>query len=95
MANLESAARACPTWLQTCVFALDGEPMPGAERAAYLELLARAVGAGVPLRGVMLYGLARESMQPEAGRLSRVGLDYLEGFAAEIAALGLAVKVTE
>lgn len=94
-AHLEIAARLCPTWVQTCVFALDGEPMPQVERAAYLDFLRRAVEASVPVRGVMLYGLARPSMQPEAARLARVERGWLDGLAREIAALGLAVKVSE
>jgi hypothetical protein len=46
-------------------------------------------------RGVLLYGIARNSMQPEAPRLSALTLDQLERFSQRIRELGLAVKVRE
>jgi len=92
--NLRAVAMLCPTWLQTCVFALDGEPPGRAECDAYLAFL-RGVLPGVPLRGVLLYGLARPSMQPEARRLSRLPAAWLEAFAAEIRKTGIAVKVSQ
>lgn len=93
-ASLKAAARACPTWVQTCAFALDGVPPSDEERRAYLELLERAREEGVELAGVLLYGLARESHQPEAPRLSRVNEAWLEVWAAEIRGLGLEVRVS-
>ncbi len=92
--NLSIAAHACPTWVQTCVFALDGAPPSEAEQRAYLELLAERLDAGVPIRGVLLYGLARQSHQPEAARLSPLPAQWLESYAERIRSLGLAVKVT-
>jgi hypothetical protein len=92
--NLITAAGLCPTWVQTCVFALDREPPSHAEREAYLSLLKQAQDGGADLKGVLLYGLARPSMQPEAARLSALPLEWLEGFAADIRRLGLEVKVT-
>ena len=90
--NLSLAAKLCPTWLQTCMFALDSEPPSENERKAYLNFL---VGLkGVPLKGVLLYGLARPSLQPEASRLAALPCDWLKSFAAEISALGLATKVS-
>jgi wyosine [tRNA(Phe)-imidazoG37] synthetase (radical SAM superfamily) len=64
--RLKACAQLCPTWVQTCVFGLDGEPPAETEVHAYLDLLARARAEAVPLRGVLLYGLARPSLQPEA-----------------------------
>jgi wyosine [tRNA(Phe)-imidazoG37] synthetase (radical SAM superfamily) len=92
--NLSIAARACPTWVQTCVFALDGAPPPEAEQSAYLALLRERLQAGVALRGVLLYGLARKSWQPEAARLSRLPAEWLESYAERIRALGIEVKAT-
>ncbi|MCC6407999.1 MAG: radical SAM protein [Planctomycetes bacterium] len=92
-ANVELAARAAPTWLQTCVFARRGLPPSEPERRAYLAFVGELVQSGVPLRGVLLYGLARPSLQPEAPELSRLPAEWLEDFAAEIRALGLAVEV--
>ena len=92
--RLATAARLCPTWLQTCVFALDGSPPSDAEQDAYLALLRRIREERIPLQGVLLYGLARPSMQPQAPRLSALPAAWLEAFAGRIRAAGLAVKVS-
>ncbi len=89
--RLLACARTCPTWVQTCVFAVDGQPPRGEEIAAYLALLARAADT---LAGVHLYGLARPSMQPEAPRLARLSPAWLETLAARIRTLGLTVRVS-
>ncbi|HEX8980628.1 MAG TPA: radical SAM protein [Parasulfuritortus sp.] len=91
--NLGICARLCPTWLQTCVFALDGQPPAETEVEAYLEFLKRARADGVPLDGVLLYGLARASTQPEAERLSRLPAEWLTELATRIGQAGLVVRV--
>jgi wyosine [tRNA(Phe)-imidazoG37] synthetase (radical SAM superfamily) len=91
--RLAGVARLCPTWLQTCVFALDGKPPSEAEQAAYLAAVARIRQQSIPLQGVLLYGLARPSMQPQASRLSALPTEWLDAFAERIRAAGLPVKV--
>lgn len=93
-ARLRIAAALCPTWLQTCVFALDGLAPSTLEQAAYLELAHRICIEQIPVQGVLLYGLARPSMQPQAPRLSALPAAWLEDFAERIRAAGLAVKVS-
>ncbi len=92
--RLTLAAHLCPTWLQTCMFARDGEPPAEAEQEAYLAAVARIVHERIPVRGVLLYGLARPSLQPQAPRLSALPAAWLEAFADRIRAAGLAVTVT-
>jgi wyosine [tRNA(Phe)-imidazoG37] synthetase (radical SAM superfamily) len=92
--RLAMAARLCPTWLQTCVFALDGAPPSEPEQAAYLAAVMRIRQESIPVQGVLLYGLARPSMQPQANRLSVLPIEWLNGFAAKIRAAGLPVKVS-
>ena len=92
--NLRACAALCPTWLQTCRFAFDGEPPAEAEDAAYLALLRRLRADGVPLAGVLLYGLARPSQQPEAPRLRALPEADLEAFADRVRALGVIVRVS-
>lgn len=92
--RLELTARLCPTWLQTCVFALDDAPPSDAEQAAYLAAVARIRQRQIPVQGVLLYGLARPSMQPQAGRLSALPAAWLDEFAARIRSAGLPVKVS-
>ncbi len=89
--HLALAASLCPTWIQTCVFALDAMPPTAVEQEAYLALLSRLVMQGVPLKGVLLYGIARQSHQPEAPRLSALPQAWLADFARRIEQLGLSV----
>lgn len=94
--QLAACASRCPTWLQTCMFRFDGEDPPEEELVAWLELVERALAQGVRLEGVLLYGLARPSLQPEAPRLERLPLEWLDAFAERIRArTGLAVRVSE
>ncbi|MDP2027707.1 radical SAM protein [Sulfuriferula sp.] len=88
------AASLCPTWLQTCVFAFDGAAPSTVEQQAYLAMLAQVQAEQLPLQGVLLYGLARPSMQPEAAQLSALPAIWLETFAEQIRALGITVKVS-
>ncbi len=93
--NLKIAAQLCPTWLQTCLFALDDAAPSQAELDAYLNLLVRAGAEDLPLRGVLLYGLARPSLQPEATRLSVLPEAWLTDFARQIQdRSGLPVKLS-
>ena len=92
--RLAATARLCPVWLQTCVFALDGAPPSDVEQAAYLAAVGRIRQESIPVRGVLLYGLARPSMQPQASRLSTLPVEWLDAFAEKIRAAGLPVKVS-
>jgi len=92
--NLRVATSLCPTWIQTATFALDDQPTPPQERQAYLHFLARCREEVIPLQGILLYGLARPSLQPEAPRLSQPPSAWLEAFASDIRQLGLAVKLS-
>lgn len=94
LANLEKAATLCPVWIQTCLFALDGEPPPPEEQQAYLDFLHQALERAIPLQGVMLYGLARPSQQPEAWRLSPLSVTWMKEFTQKIQTLGIQVKLT-
>ncbi len=92
--QVRTAAALCPTWIQTCMFACDGLGPSNTEVSAYLDFLASLKNADIPVRGVMLYGLARPSMQEEALRLSALDIRHLESMAARISALGMDVQVT-
>ena len=92
--RLKIAAALCPTWLQTCVFALDGKPPGAVEQAAYLAAVTRIREQNIPIQGVLLYGLARPSLQPQANRLSALPAEWLNAFAGSIRAAGLPVKVS-
>lgn len=90
--NLARCAQLCPTWVQTCMFRWDGEAPTASDIDAYVALL-EAAGIGA-LRGVLLYGIARQSMQPEAIRLAPLGVDELEAIAERMRKKGLTVRVS-
>jgi hypothetical protein len=91
LARLKQCAELCPTFIQTCMFALDGEPPHEDDIVAYLELIAQVQQQ---VQGVHLYGLARPSYQVEAPRLSRLSPDWLEAVAQRIRQLGFTVYVS-
>jgi wyosine [tRNA(Phe)-imidazoG37] synthetase (radical SAM superfamily) len=90
--SLRRCAELCTTWVQTCLFALDGAGPTEADLAAYVDVLKSAGIDG--LAGVHLYGLARPSMQPEAPRLARLPAARLEAIAGRLRAEGLTVLVS-
>ncbi|WP_051710845.1 radical SAM protein [Andreprevotia chitinilytica] len=92
--HLAAACAACPTWVQTCMFGLDGALPSEAEITAYLDYLACLPAQGIRIEGVLLYGLARPSMQTEAPRLTAAPAAWMEALAAQIRALGLTVKLS-
>lgn len=89
--RLRKCASVCPTFIQTCMFALDGAPPAEDDILAYLHLVNQVKNE---VEGVHLYGLARLSMQPESSRLSRLSAEWLEAMAQRIRQLGLAVYVS-
>ncbi|MBX3128324.1 MAG: radical SAM protein [Polyangiaceae bacterium] len=93
--NLAAVAQRCPTWIQTCLFSWSGAPPSEDERSAYLEAMDRLVGAAVPIRGVLLYTIARPSHQPEAAELGSLSREWLDDFAERIRERGLPVDVSE
>ena len=92
--HLAIAADLCPTWVQTCMFAIDGQLPSGTAVDAYLQCLRQVLADGVKLQGVLLYGLARPSLQPAAGRLSAAPEAWMNALAEKIKALGLFVKLS-
>lgn len=89
--RLACCAGLAPTWVQTCLFRLDGAAPTEAEIRAWLALLAPLAST---LAGVYLYSLARPSQQKEASRLERLEAGALEAVAARIRQLGLKVRVS-
>jgi wyosine [tRNA(Phe)-imidazoG37] synthetase (radical SAM superfamily) len=89
--RLACCAALAPTWVQTCLFRLDGEAPAEPELQAYLALLAPLAPA---LAGVHLYSLARPSLQKEAPRLRRMEAERMEEVAQRIRQLGLTVRVS-
>jgi wyosine [tRNA(Phe)-imidazoG37] synthetase (radical SAM superfamily) len=89
--RLRQCATLCPTFIQTCMFSLDGAPPSEADISDYLALVMQAKDV---IKGVHLYGLARRSEQPEAIRLSRLSAEWLEAMGQRIRACGIDVYVS-
>lgn len=90
--RLAVCASLVPTWVQTCVVAVD-EVVPG--ESWLRDYLAVLDAAGTErLKGILLYGLARPSQQPEAGRLSQVPPNWMGLVAATLRRAGLTVRVS-
>ena len=91
--HLATSIALCPTWLQTCWFALDGLPPSSVEEDAYVGFVTTLLQAGHKPQGVLLYSLARPSQQAEATRLSALSEEQMLPFATRLRALGLSVRV--
>lgn len=90
--NLARCAGLCPTWVQTCLFRWDGVSPDEEAMLAYLEVLT-AVGVE-RLQGVLLYGVARQPMQPEGVHVSPLTREALEAYGELIRNKGLTVTVS-
>ncbi len=89
--RLIKCAKTCPTFIQTCMFKLDGELPSEADIQAYLALVTQVKYV---IAGVHLYGLARQSLQPEAYRLQRLSSEWLEEVGERIRSIGVKVFVS-
>ena len=87
--NLKSCAALLPTWIQTCLVTVDGLPPPDPDREHYLSLIGTLAASEPRPVGVLLYGLARPSLQPQASRLGRIPEEWAKALANDIQALGL------
>ncbi len=94
-ANLVLACSACETWIQCMVLAMDGEGPTDREIDHRVRIVERALAAGARPAGVVIYGLARASRQPDAHRLTPLSHARLEAIAARFEGLHLPLQVVE
>lgn len=92
--NLRLASSLAPTWIQTCMFGIEGQPPSAQDVNDYLAVLAKLQRDSVALRGVLLYGMARPPMLPEAKSLTRLESSWMEALGARIRELGLVARVS-
>jgi wyosine [tRNA(Phe)-imidazoG37] synthetase (radical SAM superfamily) len=92
--RLKIAAELCPTLLQTCVFSYKNKTPDDTETNAYLNLLKAVVSRKIPIKGVLLYGIERQSLQPEAKIINKVPEAWLQELALQIKALSIDVSVS-
>jgi wyosine [tRNA(Phe)-imidazoG37] synthetase (radical SAM superfamily) len=89
--RLRRCALLCETWIQTCMFIVDGASPTEADIKAYLGFLQRLRDV---VAGVHLYGLARPTLQPGAEHLARLSADSLSDIGRRIEKTGLTVLVS-
>ena len=92
--NLMLSAKLCTTKLQTCLVDYNRQGLSDKEKQAYLDLLKGIKKSGCDLQRVMLYTLARPSLQPEAILLAPLSAEILNAFADDIQHLGFEVTVS-
>ncbi len=92
--QVKEAANVCPTWIQTCMFAWDGHQPSADEVDAYLTFIQRLKVESVSVKGVLLYGLARPSMQVEAEHLSQLDAAWLQSMVKKIENAGLPAQLS-
>ena len=90
--NLRTCAGLVATRIQTCMFERAGATPSEEHLEAYLAFLKAELDANTPIQDVMLYGLARDSHQPEAAELESLSNDWLLAMAQRIEALGIPVS---
>jgi wyosine [tRNA(Phe)-imidazoG37] synthetase (radical SAM superfamily) len=91
--NLKISSSLCTTKLQTCFFDYAGQGLCEQEKQAYIDAL-NILKTTTDINKIMLYTLARTSMQPESERLAALPSDVLNLFANDIRKLGFKVTVS-
>ena len=89
--RLKNCATACPTFVQTCVFTIDGKNPSEKDIEAYVQLMSEIKS---DIEGVHIYGLARPSLQPQAKRLGRISEEVLESIAKKLRYLQIETTVS-
>lgn len=92
--NLRIACQLCPTKLQTCMLHYADLAWTDSEKRTYLHLLKTLQASDIGIQQIMLYSLARPSLQPEAVLLQRLDNQEMQAFATEIRDLGYQVSVS-
>lgn len=74
--------------------AWDDQPPGEQELNAYMNFLDALKRDGVPIRGILLYGLARPSLQEESIHLSALDKEWMQITAERIRQTGFEVKLS-
>jgi wyosine [tRNA(Phe)-imidazoG37] synthetase (radical SAM superfamily) len=89
--RLLNTANICPTFVQTCIFMINGKSPDDKDINAYIELINKAKKI---IKGVHLYGLARPSLQPRARDLGRISEEELKNIAKKLIGLNIPTTVS-
>jgi len=75
------------------MFKLDGKLPAENELKSYLQFLSWVKEEELGIKGVLLYGLARTSMQVEAPRLSNLSEEWMNSFSDDIRQLDYQIRL--
>ena len=89
--RLKMSTNVCPTFVQTCIFSIQGKGPSEKDIKAYVDLINEVRNN---IQGVHLYGLARPSLQPLAKNLARVDEATLENIAKKLRSLDIKTTVS-
>lgn len=92
--NLSISSGLCETSLQTCMMKYLSPIEAENEQLAYLQLLNELKQNQVMIEKIMLYTIARPSLQPEASQISKLGEDLMKQFADRITSSGYQVNIS-
>jgi wyosine [tRNA(Phe)-imidazoG37] synthetase (radical SAM superfamily) len=91
--NLMISDRLCQTKLQICLFDYDNQGFSAREKTAFIQQL-KTIKAVSSIVCVMLYTIARPSLQPESGKLKKMSAETMNAFADEVKSLGFNVSIS-
>lgn len=91
--NLQICSNLCKTVIQTCVIQYFGNKEEEEERRRYLQLLKQLKQDNYQIHKIMLYTLARPSLQAEASQLKKVDVAVMTDFSEQLRQLGYEVSV--
>jgi len=89
--NLILSSQLCETKLQTCMLEFLSAEEEEKERQAYVDFLKESKAK---IKEVMLYTLARPSLQPEASQLAKMDQQTMSQFARQLSEQGYQVTVS-
>jgi wyosine [tRNA(Phe)-imidazoG37] synthetase (radical SAM superfamily) len=92
--NLKISSSLCETSLQSCLIEYLDENQAKDELMAYLRLLKEVKHKHIKINKIMLYTIARPSLQPEAGLLNKVSEKSLKELADELKYLDYQVSIS-
>ena len=92
--NLEIASTLCETSLQTCMVDYLEVNKAEEERKAYFELLKKIKQRKIKIKKIMLYSVARPSLQPEAEKIHKINAEKMNLFSQKLRTLGYGVSIS-
>ncbi len=92
--NLKLSSALCNTSLQTCIVDFLDAKEAEFEQKKYVELLTEIKQHQIKIQKIMLYTIARPSLQPEAKQINKIGEETMAQFANQLRRLDYKVNIS-